>query len=148
MRPCPLVISVLLLVLSAIVLPSQASAAASRPYASRGTAHFVSPTDFVGSGYATHLGVYSEAGTVSFSPTDDPAVLRVTGSIVYTAANGDELHANVVGDLNMATGAVSAQLTYAGGAGRFDDATGSATLSGRLSPTGVITVGVRGTIDY
>src|SRR5262245_4124347 len=47
-----------------------------RAHSSRGTAQFVSPTDFVGEGNATHLGRYTEAGSVSFSPTSDPTVLH------------------------------------------------------------------------
>src|SRR5204862_8300827 len=124
------------------------AAADSRPYSARGTAQFVSPTEFVGSGEATHLGGYSEAGTVSFTPTSDPTVLHVEGSIVYTAANGDELHANISGELNAATGAVVASVTYVGGTGRFAAATGSSGLSGQLGAGGAITVSVSGSIDY
>src|SRR5436309_2604537 len=42
--------------------------AGDRTHKSQGTARFVSPTDFVGSGQATHLGRYTEVGTVQFTP--------------------------------------------------------------------------------
>jgi len=122
--------------------------AAVRPHASRGTAQFVSPTDFIGAGHATHLGRYTEVGSVAFSPTPNPAVLGVTGSMVYTAANGDALNAAINGELNGLTGAITATLTYTGGTGRFDSASGSASLAGQMLPDGTISVAVRGTIDY
>jgi hypothetical protein len=127
---------------------SERAAAAVRPHSSDGTAQFASPTDFVGMGHATHLGRYSESGSVLFSPTSDPAVLHVDGSIVYTASNGDELHAIVTGELNGLTGVITATLRYVGGTGRFEDATGAASLAGLAGPTGAISVSVRGTIDY
>src|SRR5262245_32235602 len=61
--------------------------AAKRPYAARGTAQFVSETEFVGVGNATHLGRYDEAGSALFTPTRDPAIVLVTAWITYTAAN-------------------------------------------------------------
>lgn len=122
--------------------------AAVRPHSSSGTAHFVSPTDFVGAGRATHLGRYSETGSVSFTSTGNPAVLQVDGSIVYTAANGDELHAVITGELNAQTGVITANVTYVGGTRRFANASGSAILSGQSLPDGTISVSVRGTIDY
>jgi hypothetical protein len=140
-------LSVACVLISALLLADRA-AAESRPYSSRGTAQFVSQTEFVGSGEATHLGRYSEAGAVSFTPTGDPAVLHVEGSIVYTAANGDELHANISGELNAATGAVAARVSYVGGTGRFARATGSSGLSGQLGAGGAISVSVSGSIDY
>ena len=106
------------------------------------------PDGVRGLGEATHLGRYSEAGAVSFTPTSDPAVLHVEGSIVYTAANGDELRASVSGELNAATGEVVATVSYVGGTGRFVAATGSSRLSGQLGPGGAISVTVSGSIDY
>ena len=125
------------------------AAAAAQPYRSSGTAQFVSATAFVGSGQATYLGRYSEVGSVSFTPTSNPAVLHVEGSAVYTAANGDELHADIAGELNGVTGAITATVNYvAGGTGRFAEASGSAILLGQLGAGGSISVKVSGTIDY
>jgi hypothetical protein len=125
-----------------------ARAAESRSYSAKGTGQFTSATDFVGEGTATHLGRYTEAGTVAFTPTDDPAVLHVAGSIVYTASNGDELHATFSGQLNGQTGAVTGTVTYVGGTGRFDDSSGSSTLTGQVSPSGALSVSVDGSISY
>lgn len=122
--------------------------AAVRAFSSHGSAQFVSPTDFVGTGNATHLGSYREAGHVSFSPTENPAVLAVSGSIVYTAANGHELRATVVGTLDGLTGTVTATITYVGGTGRFASAAGSSKLVGQMLPSGTLEVNVNGCIDF
>jgi hypothetical protein len=138
---------ILMVAVSALALPDRASAQ-ERPHFSRGTAQFVSPNDFVGTGNATHLGQYSEVGYVTFSPTNDPNVVQIDGWAIYTAANGDELHAIVSGQLDGKTGAITATVTYVGGTGRFADATGSASLAGQLLPGGAVSVAVAGTIDY
>lgn len=122
--------------------------AAVRPHLSSGTAQFTSPTTFIGAGHATYLGAYTEAGTVAFAPTSNPEVLQVTGSADYTAANGDVLHANISGELNIVTGVITATLTYDGDSGRFANATGTANLVGQLGPGGSITVSVSGTVDF
>ena len=83
----------IILIIASLVFFSDRASAVERPYSARGSAQFTGPNDFVGSGNATHLGKYSEAGHVTFAPTNDPAVLEVQGSIVYTAANGDEIFA-------------------------------------------------------
>ena len=127
---------------------SERAQAAVRPYAASGTAQFTSESEFVGVGYATYLGRYSEAGVVAFSPTSNPAVLHVDGSIVYTSSNGDELHAVVTGELNGLTGAITATVSYAGGTGRFASASGSASLAGQLGAGGTISVTVAGTIGF
>jgi hypothetical protein len=139
---------VVLLAAAGILSLSARAAAGERQYSAGGTAQFVSSTEFVGTGQATHLGHYTEAGSVSFSPTADPSILRIDAVSIYTAANGDQLYANITGQLNGATGAITATVTYVGGTGRFDDATGSANLVGQILPDGTISVAVEGTIDY
>ena len=141
------VVGLVLALAVTLAFPSSASAAA-RAHFATGTAHFVSPTDFVGAGLATHLGLYSEQGSVAFTPTGNPDVLQVTGTTAYFAANGNRLDAQVNGTLNIATGAVSATITYVGGTGRFDDASGQTTLAGQMDPNGTIHVTVIGVIDY
>lgn len=147
-RFCSLRPAVIVLVATGLLTVTARVSAEERPHKSRGTAQFVSPTDFIGSGEATHLGRYAEAGSARFSPTADPSVLRIDARSVYTAANGDQLHATISGRLDLQTGAITATVIYAGGTGRFDDAGGSATLSGQMLPDGTITVAVVGTIDY
>ena len=131
-----------------IMSPFNRATAAVRPHFSSGGAQFISPTDFVGAGTATHLGAYTEAGSVAFIPTSDPTVLQIVGTTDYTASNGHVLHAVVTGELNLLTGAITATLTYDGGTGRFEDATGSATLIGQLLPGGGVAATVSGTVNY
>ena len=140
-------VGVVFAALGVLALPVGASAA-ERPHRSRGVAQFVSPTDFVGGGTATHLGRYSEVGSASFSPTPNPAVLQLDAWAIYTAANGDQLYAVFSGHLNGLTGAITATVKYVGGTGRFTDARGTATLSAQVLPVGSIEVAVKGTIDY
>ena len=138
----------IVLVASSVLAFSDRASAAVRAYSARGSAQFISPTDFVGEGNATHLGQYREAGSVAFSATGNPAVFHVEGAITYTAADGSELRATVAGELNGATGAVLATVTYIGGTGRFTIASGSSSLAGQVLPDGSMTVAVGGTIDY
>jgi hypothetical protein len=64
-------------------------------------------------------------------------------------ANGDELLVDFTGTLNFFTGTITATLTFDGtAAGRFQDATGSASLVAQFQPDGTIAVVVEGTIDY
>jgi hypothetical protein len=139
---------VVMLVATGVLTVTTRASAEERRHKSGGTAQFVSPTDFVGSGQATHLGRYTEVGSARFSPTAAPTVLRIDARSVYTAANGDQLYATITGRLDLQSGAITATVTYVGGTGRFDDAGGSATLSGQMLPDGTIAVAVEGTIDY
>jgi len=126
----------------------QQAAAQTVPHQATGGAQFVSANDLVGSGQATHLGSYTEVGSVTFTPTSNPAILDAAGVLVYTAANGDRLFARLQGQVNGLTGAVTAVVTYVGGTGRFVSATGSAVLIGQLLGGGAVTVTVKGTIAY
>jgi hypothetical protein len=131
-----------------VVLTLSAAAAELRPHQASGGAQFISATQFIGAGHATHLGAYTEVGTVAFTPTNDPAVLRVDGANVYTAANGDQLYGSFTGELNGVTGAVTATITYAGGTGRFAGATGSSALTGQMLGGGALAVSVDGGLSY
>lgn len=59
----------------------------------------------------------------------------ISSTTVYTAANGDELHAELSGTGTMGQGSVTFEgtETYVGGTGRFEGATGSSALSGSAS---------------
>lgn len=140
-------VTALFLVIPVAAQPGSATAHAV-PYFASGTAQFVSPTDFVGSGHATHLGTYTEVGSVAFAPTGNPDVLAVTGAITYRAANGHLLHAVLVGELNTSTGAIAATVTYVGGTGRFAKASGSSALAGQMLGGGAVTIAVAGRISY
>lgn len=133
----------------ATLLAHPAGASANeRPMSSKGRAQFVSPSDFIGSGQATHLGAYTEVGSVTFAPTPVPGVLALTGWSRYTAANGDELHATLEGELNTLNGQATVTVRYVGGTGRFASATGTALLRGQMLPDGVIAIAVDGSIEY
>lgn len=135
------------LVFTAFATSTEASAQ-SRPFVAQGTAQFTTANDFVGIGHATHLGVYTEIGNVSFTPSQTPGVLDVDGWAHYTASNGDQLYAWVYGTLDTTTGQVLATVTYVGGTGRFTNATGWSHLDGQMLGGGAISVAVGGRIDY
>ena len=139
-RPFALVLAAV----ATLALAAAAAPAAERPHVSQGTAQFVNANDFVGAGHATHLGQYTEVGSAAFSPTANPAVLRVDAWSIYTAANGDQLYATFTGHLNGLTGAITATVTYVGGTGRFEGATGSFTIERLFTPA---TREVTGTIE-
>ena len=128
---------------------SARASAAERPYRARSTAVLNLETgDFVAAGNGTHLGNYAELGNVLISG-DDLTALHVEGSATLTAANDDELRVAITGEMNFLTGTITATLTFEGAAtGRFEDATGSASLVAQLQPDGTISVTVEGTIDY
>ena len=139
---------VVVLAAAGLLAPPTRASADERPHFSRGTAQFVSPTDFVGTGYATHLGQYTEVGVITFGDFTGPTTMAITAWSTYTAANGDQLDALFSGELNVESGVITATVTYVGGSGRFDGASGSATLTGQLLPGGTIAVSVVGIIDY
>jgi polyvinyl alcohol dehydrogenase (cytochrome) len=124
-------------------------AAASRPFAGHGSGSF---TDAVGgffaTGIATHLGAFTHFGTLVLTPTDDPAVFKLSGRTTYVAANGDQLYAILDGTLNVVTGVGSGTDTWDGGTGRFADARGTADLTAQLFPDGSFTFSLAGIIIY
>jgi hypothetical protein len=97
----------------------------------------VTPTDtgvlltIHASGTATQLGQFDRVEELLL----DPATGAVSGSIVFVAANLDELHVTVTGGFISPTTAVGSY-TLVGGTGRFEGASGSATFEA-VSPDGV-----------
>jgi hypothetical protein len=138
----------LMLLAVSVLAPANPAQAAARPHVSRGTAQIDANGGFVGAGAATHLGAYTETGTIQLSPTANPAVFDAVATATYTAANGDQLYAVFAGQLNGVTGVITATVTYVGGTGRFSNATGTAALTAQLLPGGSIEVAVEGLIDY
>ena len=141
-------VAVLLVAVGILTLPDRASAE-ERPYHSCSTALLNLATgDFVAAGKATHLGKYTEIGSISISG-DDPTALHVEGSATLTAANDDELRVVITGEMNFLTGTITGTITFDGATtGRFEDATGSASLVAQLQPDGPLAVVVVGPIDY
>ena len=115
------------------------------------TGQVVPPTRFLdrtGTGTATYLGRYTEHIVMQINlPT-----MSSTGTATFTAANGDTLTANVVGQA-MRTGPTVLSIvevyTVTGGTGRFADATGAFTLNSTVEQTtGVSTGTLSGAIDH
>lgn len=135
------------LLLATLAFGSAAQAQA-RPHLATGSAQFASNlSDFTGQGHATHLGVYTETGKVTLTDIGG-GIFAVNGWAHYTAANGDELHAEIVGTLNMGNGVITATATYVGGTGRFTNATGSSALSGQMLGGGALKIAAVGAISY
>src|SRR4030095_12716186 len=90
-----------------------------------GTGNFVG-AEPTGSGNATHLGMFTNTGKVSFTPDpSNPNILHPAGGGVFTAAHGDQL--NFVldsGALYLPTGIGTGHFEFTGGTGRFVNATG------------------------
>src|SRR5580765_4550013 len=97
-----------------------------------------------GEGQATHLGRFTRLGKVVLHPEDGSA----EGTVVFTAANGDQLFMDVIG-LPTTTASISGTYTFTGGTGRFGNASGGADFAGVIAPDGIhITVAFEGTIQY
>jgi hypothetical protein len=75
-------------------------------------------------GAATYLGRFSREEVLLLNPGTG----TVAGTIVFTAANGDELSGVVTGQFTSPT-TVAGTYTFTGGTGRFENATGEADFS-------------------
>lgn len=115
------------------------------------TGQVIFPTrllDREGTGTATYLGRYTEHVVMQINiPT-----MHSTGTATFTAANGDTLTANVVGQATRTGPTVLSIVevyTITGGTGRFADATGAFTLASTVEQTtGVSTGTFSGAIDH
>ena len=102
----------------------------------------------VGQGTATRLGRYALVADI----TVDLATLAGSGTLTFTAANGDVLTGTVIGQATPTDGGARATIvevvTITGGTGRFAGATGSFTLERALVfGTGVSVGSFEGTIS-
>jgi hypothetical protein len=107
--------------------------------------------DPTGSGNATHLGVFTNTGHVSFTPdASNPNILHPSGGGVFTAANGDKLNFVIVsGALDVTTGIGTGDFAFTGGTGRFANATGHTTgVIQQNVVTGAYELTMVGNIDY
>lgn len=101
-----------------------------------------------GSGTATHLGQWTVAGNVKYTPDND-GVLHSSGQATLTAANGDKLHFEIDGILDPIAGVDQGVFYFVGGTGRFEAASGSANFVVTINPiTGGFNLTVVGRIDY
>ena len=99
-----------------------------------------------GAGQATHLGRFTRLGMVVIHADGS-----VEGTVVFTAANGDQLFIEAKGvPANPATpNIIGGTYTFTGGTGRFSDASGGAEFAGVIASDGIhITVAFEGTIQY
>jgi hypothetical protein len=100
-----------------------------------------------GSGTATHLGQWTVAGTVKYTP--DNGVLRSSGEATLTAANGDKLQFQIDGILDPIAAVDQGVFRFVGGTGRFEGARGSANFVVTINPlTGGFELTVVGRINY
>jgi hypothetical protein len=107
--------------------------------------------DVTGSGNGTHLGIFTTAGKVFFSPDpNDPNQIIPSGQATLTAANGDKLSFVVEdGSQSLITGIGTGHFRFIGGTGRFANATGIISYVVEQNfLTGAYTVTAVGSIDY
>ena len=103
--------------------------------------------DFAAAGEATHLGHWTNTGTIAFDPID-PVTLVASGDVTFVAANGDELWMEFDGVLDLTTGLGTGTFVIVGGTGRFAGATGLTDLEIIQAPDGRFAFTLDGTIDY
>jgi hypothetical protein len=94
------------------------------------------------SGQATHLGQFTREEFAFLGPDGS-----VAGTIVFTAANGDELWVSFEGAFTTATG-IDGLYTFTGGTGRFQGATGEATFQAYTPDFSYAEVTFDGTVSY
>jgi len=96
----------------------------------------------VASGRATQLGQFSREESVLLNPASG----TITGTVVFTAANGDQLFGTVAGQFTSPNTAVGSY-TFTGGTGRFENAAGEADFS-LATPDGIhFTVAFDGSVS-
>src|SRR5829696_3055178 len=100
-----------------------------------------------GSGTSTHLGQWTVAGTVKYTP--DNGVLRSSGEATITASNGDKLQVEIDGILDPIAAVDQGVFRFVGGTGRFEGVSGAANFVVTINPlTGGFDLTVVGTINY
>jgi len=131
-----------LMLVTFLLLGTIPVSAVERPFALRGSGVATLITDELGrpigaiptgSGTATHLGQWTVAGNVTYTP-DNEGVLHSGGSATITAANGDKLQVQIEGILDPVAGMDQGVFHIVGGTGRFEGATGDANFVVTLNP--------------
>ena len=89
---------------------------------------FESPSALVGPGKGEHLGKCSLYISLDRNELWESGNNVVPQFLLLEAANGDRLFATVDSEFDPETGIIAGTITFAGGTGRFADATGSARL--------------------
>jgi hypothetical protein len=88
------------------------------------------------------LGSFTRIATVLIHPNG-----TLEGTVVFTAANGDQLVANLEGALTSPT-TQAGTYTFSGGSGRFSDATGVASFTAITSDGIHVALTFEGAIDF
>jgi hypothetical protein len=96
-----------------------------------------------GGGEATYLGHFTREATVLI----DPVHGTFEGTVVFTAANGEQLFADLEGRSISLTTQVGTY-TFTGGTGRFSDASGTAGFEAVRSDAIHVALTFEGTIDF
>lgn len=141
-----------------LLLGAIPAAATERPFAlnGRGVATFI--TDEAGhvigantitSGTATHLGVWTLSGTVHYAPPDENGKIPSSADATIVASNGDKLYVVLRGLFDPVAGTDHGTFTFAGGTGRFAEASGTADFVVTVDPlTSSFEVTAVGSINY
>lgn len=93
-------------------------------------------------GQATHLGDYTRTEFVFLGPGG-----TIAGTVVFTAADGDQLEASFTGGFISGDTAVGTY-TFTGGTGRFTDADGTASFTATTPDFVHLSVSFEGSISY
>jgi hypothetical protein len=102
-------------------------------------------------GTATHLGRFAETGTLTFTPDpNDPNIVLASGTLTFTAANGDQLVGTITDvPLDLTTGIATGEIVFTGGTGRFADASGTVGFVVQQNlVTGAFETVALGTLDF
>jgi len=139
--------------LTILGLGLHASAAASVPFQGRADLVITGAEDLTptsrrltasATGQATHLGRFTRTETIVVNLANG----TFTGTLVFTAANGDRLSADIAGSFTSPAGdSAAGTYMFTGGTGRFQNASGRAEFEVTADGTG-FDVTFKGTIQY
>jgi hypothetical protein len=113
----------------------------------------VPSADVIGTGNATHMGLFASSGRVTFNPdANDPTLVHPSGHATFTAADGDKLETVFSAEdtrMDLTTGIGGGIFYFAGGTGKFANATGSISVVVQQNfITGAYELTAVGTINY
>ena len=132
--------------------PAITAAATGSEFALKGSLHATEAVDgshhhLTGTGNGTHLGTFSYAADIVVDETTGNG----TGTVVWTAANGDEIHANTAGEIvsfDLPMIGLRETQTVTGGTGRFANASGTVVVERSLNlDTGLTAGSFSGTLN-
>jgi len=150
----------ILVVTLILLVGSLAVAATERPFSAtgRGVGVFVTDgagnviaADANGTGSGTHLGLFSSAGRIFFTPDpNNPTRLITSGEATITAADGDKLIIVIEnGEQDVVSGIGTGNFRFSGGTGRFANASGlSSYVVEQNLLTGAYQITFVGRIDF